>query len=173
MADQQTIRDIFERNVQTLSLRPSRGLLTFITHARLVDGLRCEIEDGPWRLAADMTAKVGGDDTAPNPGVLGRSALASCLVLGIARWAARMDVPIEALEVDVEADVDARGEIGAADGIRPGYTEVRYAISIRSEASADKLAQLLDLAEQHSPYLDVFGRELALRGMRCLNGEKA
>ena len=117
MADPGTIRQIIERNIKLLAVKPSRGQLTCTTRARLVDGLRCEIEEGPWRLAADMPAKAGGDETAPTPGVLGRAALASCLAIGIASWSARLGVPIETLEVEVQADFDARGELGV--GGRP------------------------------------------------------
>ena len=120
-----------------LALKPSRGHLRCATRARLVDGLRCEIEEGPWRLAADMPAKVGGDESAPTPGVLGRGALASCLAIGIAAWAARLDVPIDALEVEVEADFDARGELGVGDRVRPGYSAVRYLIAIDSPAGRE------------------------------------
>lgn len=172
MPDQQTIRDIFERNIQTLTRMPSRGLLTFTTTARLVDGLRCEIEDGPWRLAADLPTKIGGDETAPNPGVLGRSALASCLTLGIARWAARLGVPIDALEVEVQTDLDARGELGAAADVRPGYTEMRYAVRLRSPAARAEVASLLDLAERHNPYLDNFGRRVPIRRLGDPEGDR-
>jgi uncharacterized OsmC-like protein len=99
MADQGTIRAIVERTIELLALKPTRGQLTRATRARLASGLRCEIEEGPWKFAADMPAKAGGDDTAPTPGALGRGALASCLTMGIAIWAARLGVPIEALEV--------------------------------------------------------------------------
>ena len=168
--DRQTIGKIFERNVQTLSRKPSRGLLSVATKARLVDGLRCEIEEGPWRLAADLPVKVGGGDTAPSPGILGRGALASCLAIGIARWSARLNLPIEALEVEVEANFDARGELGMSREIRPGYGEVRYAVSIRTPAPDGALEQMLDLAERHSPYLDNFGRAIPLRRVHRLNG---
>ena len=40
MTDPRTIKQIFERNVELLTHRPARGLLTFATTARLVDGLR-------------------------------------------------------------------------------------------------------------------------------------
>ena len=98
--------------MRLLMAKPERGHLSCATRARLVDGLRCEIEEGPWRLAADMPAKVGGTDSAPTPGVLGRGALAGCLAIGIASWAARLGVPLDALEVEVQADFDARGELG-------------------------------------------------------------
>ncbi len=173
MMDQATIRQIAERNMRILALKPSCGLLSCTTRARLVDGLRCEIAEGPWQLAADMPAKVGGAETAPTPGVLGRAALASCLVIGIASWSARLGIPINSLEVEVNADFNARGELGAEPGVPPGYTSVRYEIAIDSPASSDQLNELLDLAERHSPYLDVFGRPMALTGVRRLNGREA
>ena len=107
--DQVAIREIAERNVRLLAAKPDRGHLRCVTRARLAGGLRCEIEEGPWRLAADMPAKVGGDDSAPTPGVLGRGALAGCLTIGIAAWAARLGVPLESVEVEVQTDFDARG----------------------------------------------------------------
>lgn len=170
MAGQRTIGDIFERNIQTLSRKPARGLITSTTRARLIDGLRCEIEDGPWRLAADLPTKVGGEDTAPGPGVLGRSALASCLVIGISRWASRFALRINSLEVEVQADFDARGELGMGEAISPGYSEVRYTITIDSPEPEHKLAAMLDLAERYSPYLDIFRRPIALRQVRRVNG---
>jgi uncharacterized OsmC-like protein len=120
MASQAAIRKIAERNIQLLALKPSKGHLTCTTRARLADGLRCEIEEGPWKLAADMPAKAGGEESAPTPGVLGRAALASCIVMGIAAWAARLGVPIDALEVEVQADFNVRGELGVGEGIPPG-----------------------------------------------------
>lgn len=163
MADALKIREMAERNTRLLALQPSRGRLTRSTKARVVGGLRCEIEEGPWRLAADMPAKVGGDETAPTPGTLGRGALASCLAIGIAAWAARLGVPIDAVEVEVQADFDARGELGMGRDIPAGYTEVRYAVAIESPAPRHLLDEVLELAERHSPYLDTFGRAVALR----------
>jgi uncharacterized OsmC-like protein len=172
MADAGTIRETVERSVRLLALKPSRGQVTYTTRARLVDGLRCEIADGRWRLEADMPGKAGGDETAPSPGVLGRAALASCLAIEIATWSARLGVPVESLEVEVQADFDARGELGF-EGVRPGYSEVRYAISIESPAPEHELGRVLELVERHSPYLDVFRTAVPLRRTFRLNGGEA
>lgn len=172
MADPATIREIAERNAKMLALKPKRGRLTGATKARLIGGVRCEIEEGPWKLAADMPAKAGGDESAPTPGMLGRGALASCLVIGITSWAARLDIPIDAIEVEVQADFDARGELGVGEHVLPGYLEVRYLVSIDSPASQEALAELLETAERHSPYLDVFGRAQSMERVLRLNGKE-
>lgn len=169
MADAKTIREISERNVKLLTLKTDRGHLTGITRARIEDGLRCVIEDGPWKLSADMPVKAGGEETAPTPGVLGRGALASCMAISIVGWAARLEIPVDAVEVEVQADFDARGELGMGD-VPAGYAEVRYVVSIESPAPPDTVAELLATAERHSPYVDVFSRELAMRRVLRLNG---
>ena len=172
MADPEKIREITERNVRTLTLKPTRGHLTGVTKARIVDGLRCEIEEGPWKLAADMPVKAGGEDTAPTPGMLGRGALASCLAIGISTWAARLGIAIDALEVEVQADFDARGELGVGENIPPGYQAVRYSISIDSPASEAAVTELLETAERHSPYVDVFTRARTMKRILHLNGKE-
>jgi uncharacterized OsmC-like protein len=171
MADPRTIREIAERNVKLLTLKSERGHLTGVTTARIEGGLRCVIEDGAWKLAADMPAKAGGDETAPTPGVLGRSALASCIAIGIAAWAARKEIPVDVVQVEVQTDFDARGELGMDDRIRPGYKEVRYVILIESPASADVIADLIETAERYSPYVDVFTRAQTMTRIVRLNGK--
>lgn len=169
MADPTKIKEIAERNAEMLALKPTRGHLTGVTTARWVDGLRCEIEEGPWKLTADMPVKAGGEETAPTPGTLGRGALASCLAIGISMWAARLGVPLDALEVEVEGDFDARGELGVGD-VSPGYQEVRYQVSIDSPAPQQAISELIETAERHSPYVDVFSRGQSMKRALRLNG---
>ena len=102
-----------------------------------------------------MTEKYGGDGSAPNPGVFGRAAIGSCLAIGYAMWAARLNVPIASLEVEIHADYDVRGELGVRDEVRPGYGEVRYVVRVESEASAEDVARVLDTAERCSSWLDI------------------
>jgi uncharacterized OsmC-like protein len=163
VSDQERIRTAFERNVKALSLRPSIGRGTAVTKARLREGLTCEIEDGPWRLVADMGEKHGGAAAGPNPGVLGRGALASCMVVGYAMWAARLGVRLETLEVEVQTDYDARGEYGVDDDVAPGYTRMRWIVTVESEAPEADVMSVLEKAEKHSPYLDLFRNPQDLR----------
>jgi uncharacterized OsmC-like protein len=158
----QRIRDISERNVRLLSARPDRGHLTGVTRARMDGGLRCEVAEDGWTLATDMPAKAGGEGTAPTPGMLGRGALASCLAMGITMWGARLGIALESVEVEIQADFDARGELGLGD-VQAGYAEVRRIVRIESPAAEAALTELVDTAERHSPYLDVFGRAQSLR----------
>jgi len=148
------IKTAVERNVKAVTLRPKVGQGTAKTRVTLGSDLRCEVTDGPWTLAVGMTEKYGGDDSGPNPGVLGRAALGSCLAIGYAMWAARLGVPITSLSVEIEADYDVRGELGVSDDVRPGYQEIRAIVSVESEAPESEVLAMLDTADRRSSWLD-------------------
>lgn len=143
-----------ERNVKAVTLRPAVGQGTATTRVRLRDGLACDVTDGTWSLTAGMAEKYGGINAGPNPGVLGRAAFGACLALSYAMWAARLGVAIEALEVEVQADYDVRGELGVSDEVRPGYTMMRYVVSIESDAPEAEVMRVLDTADRYGSWLD-------------------
>lgn len=163
MATPDEIKTALERNVKAVSLRPSVGQGTALTRVRLGTDLCCEIEEGSWKLKAGMTEKYGGDGSAPNPGVLGRAAIGSCLAIGYAMWAARLQVPLTSLEVEIQADYDVRGELGASDDVRPGYGEIRYIVKVESDAPAEDVEKMLEIAERRSSWLDVVGNATPMR----------
>ena len=156
MDDQRVIREALERSAKAVALKPAIGQKTGRTKVRLRPGLQCDIEDGAFRLTAGAGPASGGSGEGPSPGALGRGALGSCLAIGYACWAARLDVPIDSVEVDVEADYDVRGELGVSDDVPPGYTDVRYTVTISSRAPQADIQRVIDTAEQYSPYRDIF-----------------
>lgn len=149
------IKRALERQEKALRLRPSMGLHTAVTTVRVRDGLVCEIEEGPWKLVADLP--LDGDDSAigPTPGVLGRGALGACLGMTYVMWAARLEIPVRNIEVEIQADFDARGDFGL-DEVPPGYSEVRFTVTVESDADESTILELLDHAEKHTTYLNVF-----------------
>jgi uncharacterized OsmC-like protein len=151
------LKTAFERSAKALRLRPSLGLDTAVTKARVREGLVCDIEAGPWRFSTDMPKPIGGTETAPTPGVYGRAALASCLATGYTMYAAKLGVPIESLEVEIQADFDDGALLGVSTS-PPGYLAVRYVVTVESSAPEADVRRVLDEGDAHSPYLDVFSR---------------
>jgi uncharacterized OsmC-like protein len=156
------IRIAFERGARALSLKPALGRATGVSRIRVRDGLTCEIEEGPWRLLADMPPSVGGNGEGPTPGVYGRAALGSCLAVTYMMYAAKHAVPIASLEVEIQADYDDGALFGVSDS-PAGYLEVRYTVTVESRAPESDVLRALDDADAHSPYLDVFGRAQTCR----------
>lgn len=157
MHQQEIIGKAFQRTQRVLTRRPAVGQGTAVTRVRLADGFRCEIADGPWRLVADMSDKAGGEGSAPDPGVLGRGALGSCIAISYAMWAAQAGVLISSVEVEIQADYDARGHYRFAD-VTPGYNQVRYLVTVESGAPDEDVIRVLDEADAHTSWLDVFRR---------------
>jgi uncharacterized OsmC-like protein len=167
------IRIAFERCARALALRPSLGRSTAVSRTRIRHGLRCEIEEGPWTLTADMPSRAGGEAAAPTPGVLGRAALGSCLAIGYTMRAAKLGVPISALEVEVQADHDDGALFGVGDS-PAGYLEVRYRVTVESSAPESEVLRALDEGDEHSPYLDVFRRaQTCRRSVRIVSAREA
>lgn len=138
-------------------MKPLLGRGTAATRVRLRNGLTCDVEEGDWKLTVDMGPKSGGEGHGPNPGVLGRGALGSCLAISYAMWAAHLEVPIEELSVVVEADYDSGAALGVSD-VAPGYRAVRYLVQVKSPAPEAEVLSMLEQGEQHCAYLDVFRR---------------
>ncbi len=77
--------------------------------------------------------------------------------MAYALWAAKLGVPLQRLEIETQADFDAGAQYGVTDA-PAGYSEVRYTVKVESPASEEDVRRLLDEAERHCPYYDVFGR---------------
>ncbi len=157
MTTQTEIGNAFEAVAGAFRHAPELGIGSETSVTTVVDGLRCEVREGAWTLAVDMPEVAGGSATAPTPGAFGRAALGSCLALTYMMWASKEGIEIQNLEVEVQADFDNGVLFGTSDGLA-GYSEVRYVVRIQSEADEADIVGLLDRADRHSAYLDVFAR---------------
>jgi uncharacterized OsmC-like protein len=82
------------------------------------------------------------------------ASLAGCVTSGIAANAALFDVPIDALDIELEADIDLRGVFGHDKSVRNGFTDIRYTVTIQSPASEDKVRRCKETIDRKSPVLD-------------------
>ena len=105
---------------------------------------------------ADEPAIIAGGDTAPNPMEYVLHALASCLTTSMIYHAAVRGIGIEAIESELEGDMDARGLFGLSDTVRKGYNDVRVKMRVKSEANAEELKALA----MYSPVFDIVSNSL-------------
>ena len=161
MNQSEKIKTAFERQSEALELRSGIGKGTAVTKVKIKSGLTCEIEEGSWKMVADMNPKWGGNDHGPNPGIFGRGALGSCLAMGYIMWAAKLGVDIEDLEVEIHADYDTSGMCGT-DETLPGYLGIKYLVRLSSTSPEEEIIKMLDTADKYSSYFDVFTREVKL-----------
>lgn len=157
MTDAEKIRTLLERNANAVTLKPSVGQSATVTKVRLRSFTTCDIEEGPWKLTSDVGEAMGGTNAGPGPTTLGRAALGSCLALTCGLQAAALGVPIENLEIEVETDYDARGAFGI-DNVPPGWTGIRYRVTVESSSPEEDIRRVLDAAHNLSTLTDNFSR---------------
>lgn len=130
--------------------------------AVLESGLRIRV-DGPgsWSITTDMSPALGGEGSAPSPGWLRRAAQAACEATMIAIRAAQEGIALHSLVVTVGSVSDDRGMLGASEGAHAGPVEswTRVAVSAKG-TPPEKLRQVVEWAEQHSPVTDSLCRSV-------------
>ena len=119
------------------------------------DGLTCTVRDGDWTVPVDMAVNTGGAGSAPDPGVYARAAIGACVAIAYRLWAAAEGIALHDVTLDVQADNDAAGLFGAAD-VRPAYRAMRLVVTVSSDGDPATVRRVLEAAEAHSPYLDLF-----------------
>jgi uncharacterized OsmC-like protein len=162
MSESEKIKTAFERQTKAVTLRAGIGTGTAVTTARVRKGLTIDVTEGPFSFVVDSHEKWGGNGEGPNPGVYGRGALAACLAQGYMMWAARLDVPLDDVVVEVHADYDTRGMCAVGD-VGAAYRQVRVKVSLASSAPEADVERVLREAEAHSPYFTIFRGGLDIR----------
>lgn len=149
MADQKNIKKAFNRCKIALKAFPFLGQKNEKVTVRSSEGLTCEVDCGSLKYKVDMPSQVGGGATAPTPGKYEAGALGSCISIMVRMWAAKLNVPIESVKVEVEYKTDRRFlfDIG---NVSPHWKSLGYNITVVSSAAETDIMRVLDLAHQQS-----------------------
>jgi uncharacterized OsmC-like protein len=128
-------------------------------HADLSDPLHVEVgpdrlDDVTWRSGAHPA--VGGDHDVPCSGDLLLGALAACQEVTLRMVAATMGIEITALDIEVEADWDARGTLAMGREFPVGIRSIRCRtnVTIADDARGERAERLLRSAERYCVVLD-------------------
>ena len=113
-------------------------------------------------VTVDEPPFLGGADQAPNPVEVVLSALAGCVTAGIATNAEMFGVPIDAMDIEMEADVDARGVLGHDKSVRSGVTDIRYTVTIQSPASEEQVRRCKETIDRKSPVRDTLANPVKI-----------
>lgn len=105
-------------------------------------------------IMVDEPEILGGVDGAPNPVEVLMSALCGCVTAGIATNAELFGVPLDAVEIEMEADLDARGMLGHDKSVRNGVTDIRYTVTIQSPAPEATVRKCKETIDRKSPIRD-------------------
>ena len=104
---------------------------------------------------ADHPAILVGTDRGPTPAEFVLHALASCLTAGLANIAAARKIRLTEVRSTVTGDIDLNGILGLNPGVRNGYQQITVTFTIKGDAPAEKLRELVDQSRARSAVYDV------------------
>jgi uncharacterized OsmC-like protein len=151
---QTPIRQRYKDDPQAAQIR----LRVRSSQADLSDPLHCaalpeSTPDITWRSGAHPA--VGGSGDVPCSGDLLLGALAACQETTIRMVAANMGIELESLEVEIEADWDARGTLAMGD-FPIGLTAIRSTtrVTVPQDVKGERADRLLRSAEKYCVVLN-------------------
>ena len=87
-------------------------------------------------------------------------ALAACLTAGLANIAAARKVKLTEVRSTVTGDIDLNGILGLNPAVRNGYQQITVRFTIKGDAPAEKLRELLDQSRARSAVYDVITNQV-------------
>ena len=147
------LKDLYERKASAMVRRPGFARSSGQARVRMGAGFACEIDHGDRTTRADQPTSEGGDGTAAHPGQLMRASLGACLAMGYRTWGARLDTAIDAVDVEVTCEYDARGQMGVAPDVAIGWQRMTFVVQITSNAPEAAVRRVVEIADRLSPML--------------------
>jgi uncharacterized OsmC-like protein len=104
---------------------------------------------------ADHPAVLVGRDNGPTPVEFVLGALAACLTAGLANIAAARKVKLTEVRSTVTGDIDLNGILGLNPDVRNGYQGITVRFTIKGDAPAERLRELVEQSRARSAVYDV------------------
>ena len=76
-------------------------------------------------------------------------------VNGFVYSAAAQGIRVDALDFNLEGDLDLQGFLGLSEQVRPGYKGIRVTYRVKSDAPRKKIEELCAYVQKTSPVLDI------------------
>jgi uncharacterized OsmC-like protein len=130
---------------------PESSRITLVASgARGTAPVSCSVEVGRALHAAEAHPGVGGPGSAACSGDLLLGALAACAQITCQMVAAAMEVPLDAVGVTVEGDLDLQGTLGTRRDVPVGFEEIRVRFDLDApDADGEALAALREKTERY------------------------
>ncbi len=150
--------------IRAVRQRPELADFIFRAANTWVDGGHCRTRvDGfygtceeiphkkPYEFDADEPPTLLGEDRGANPVEYVLTALSSCMTTALVYHAAAQGIELEAVDSELEGDIDMHGFLDLDPNVRKGYKEIRVKFRVKSAADKAKLTELV----KKSPVYDV------------------
>jgi uncharacterized OsmC-like protein len=129
---------------------PKAAVITLKAKGSLDDAnIACKVETGRALAVAGLHPATGGSGLESCSGDMLLEALVACAGVTLKAVATAIDVPLRSGTVSAEGDLDFRGTLGVAKEAPVGFAQIRLRFDLDTDASQEKLDQLLKLTERY------------------------
>lgn len=112
-------------------------------------------ESGRTTLLATAESAAAPDNPELLPAIKVLQALAQCHEQTYRLYAEALGIPLDSVQVRLQAAMDLRGVYAAADQVRAGFGQLAATVEISSPADIYEIERLRVTVERHSPVLDL------------------
>lgn len=134
---------------------PAASQVVFRASAVAHDAVASTVTMGRYSVEVDEPPTLGGENTAPNPVEYYLGSLLSCQIVTWRYWAQKLGITVDEITGRAEGDLDVRGFFGLDDAVRPGFSEVRVAVTVTGPETEERYTELHRVVESHCPVLDL------------------
>ncbi|WP_267423422.1 OsmC family protein [Methylobacterium sp. GC_Met_2] len=129
---------------------PDAAMITLKAKGTLDDTkIACKVETGRAIAEAGLHPATGGSGAELCSGDMLLEALVACAGVTLKAVATALEIPLRAGTVSAEGDLDFRGTLGVDKEAPVGFRNIRLFFKLDTDASEEKLAQLLKLTERY------------------------
>jgi uncharacterized OsmC-like protein len=129
---------------------PQAAIITLKAKGTLDDSnIACKIETGRALQTAGLHPATGGSGLELCSGDMLLEALVACAGVTLKAVATALDIPLKSGQVSAEGELDFRGTLGVAKDAPVGFREIRLRFDLDTDATQDRLDQLLKLTERY------------------------
>ncbi len=111
--------------------------------------IACKVETGRALAVAGLHPATGGSGAELCSGDMLLEALVACAGVTLKAVATALEIPLRNGTVRAEGDLDFRGTLGVDKTAPVGFKNIRLAFEIDTDASQEKIDQLLKLTERY------------------------
>jgi uncharacterized OsmC-like protein len=127
---------------------PREALITLRAHGQLDEqAIACSVDTGRQLAVAGLHPATGGDGTLLCSGDMLLQALVACAGVTLRAVATSLKISLAGGTIAAEGDLDFRGTLAVSKEAPVGFTAVRLAFDLDTEATAEQLETLIRLTE--------------------------
>jgi len=142
-AVQQPLKDAYRDD-------PREALITLRARGQLDDqAIACSVDTGRQLAVAGLHPATGGDGSLLCSGDMLLEALVACAGVTLRAVATSLGITVAGGTVTAEGDLDFRGTLAVSKEAPVGFSSIRLAFELDTEAAAEEVQTLIRLTERY------------------------